>query len=87
MFMILITAAFFIFNAFEGFTIWIPILAVVLPLLLFIGGDPRIPVLLDGDVPLDKNPIAVSASFFLLHFCLQFLPNFLLNLLIVGTRI
>ena len=55
MFMILITAAFFIFNAFEGFTIWIPILAVVLPLLLFIGGDPRIPVLLDGDVPLDEE--------------------------------
>lgn len=55
MFMILITAGFFIFNAFEGFTIWIPILAVVLPLLLFIGGDPRIPVLLDGDVPLDEE--------------------------------
>jgi hypothetical protein len=55
MFMILITAAFFIFNAFEGFTIWIPILAVVLPLLLFIGGDPRIPVILDGDVPLDEE--------------------------------
>ena len=55
MFMILITAAFFIFNAFEGFTIWIPILAVILPLLLFIGGDPRIPVLLDGDVPLDEE--------------------------------
>ena len=53
--MILITAGFFIFNAFEGFTIWIPILAVLLPLLLFIGGDPRIPVLLDGDVPLDEE--------------------------------
>ena len=55
MFMILITAGFFIFNAFEGFTIWIPILAVLLPLLFFIGGDPRIPVLLDGDVPLNEE--------------------------------
>ncbi|MBP66869.1 MAG: hypothetical protein CMA67_06400 [Euryarchaeota archaeon] len=55
MFMILITAAFFIFNAFNGFTIWIPILSVIIPLLLFMGSDVRIPMMLDGDRPLDED--------------------------------
>lgn len=55
MFMLLITAAFFIFDAFNGFTIWIPVLSVTIPLLLFMGGDPRIPVLMDGDRPLSED--------------------------------
>ncbi|MAR47178.1 MAG: hypothetical protein CMA41_05180 [Euryarchaeota archaeon] len=55
MFMLLITAAFFIFDAFNGFTIWIPVLAVTIPLLLFMGGDSRIPVLMDGDQPLSED--------------------------------
>ncbi|MDP6224042.1 MAG: hypothetical protein QGF34_03155 [Candidatus Poseidoniaceae archaeon] len=55
MFMILISAAYFIFNAFNGFTIWIPVLSVLIPLLLFMGSDARIPVLLDGDLPLDED--------------------------------
>ena len=49
MFMLLITAAFFIFDAFNGFTVWIPVLSVTVPLLLLMGGDSRIPVLMDGD--------------------------------------
>ena len=55
MFMLLITSAFFIFDAFNGFTIWIPVLSVVIPLLMFMGGDPRIPVLMDGDRPLSED--------------------------------
>ena len=55
MFMLLITAAFFIFDAFNGFTIWIPVLSVLIPLLMFMGGDPRIPVLMDGDRPLSED--------------------------------
>ena len=55
MFMILITAAYFIFNAFNGFTIWIPVLSVLIPLLLFMGSDARIPVMLDGDRPLNEE--------------------------------
>ena len=55
MFMLLITAAFFIFDAFNGFTIWIPVLSVAVPLLLFMGGDARIPVLMDGDRPLTED--------------------------------
>ncbi len=55
MFMILITAAFFIFDAFNGFTIWIPVLSVLIPLLMFMGGDPRIPVMMDGDRPLSED--------------------------------
>ena len=53
--MLLITSAFFIFDAFNGFTIWIPVLSVVIPLLMFMGGDPRIPVLMDGDRPLSED--------------------------------
>jgi hypothetical protein len=55
MFMLLITAAYFIFDAFNGFTIWIPVLSVLIPLLLFMGSDARIPVLLDGDRPLNEE--------------------------------
>jgi len=55
MFMLLITAAFFIFDAFNGFTIWIPVLSVLIPLLMFMGGDPRIPVIMDGDRPLSVD--------------------------------
>lgn len=55
MFMLLITAAFFIFDAFNGFTIWIPVLSVTIPLLLLMGGDSRIPVLIDGDRPLSED--------------------------------
>ena len=55
MFMILISAAYFIFNAFNGFTIWIPVLSVLIPLLLFMGSDARIPVMLDGDLSLDED--------------------------------
>ena len=55
MFMLLITAAFFIFDAFNGFTIWIPVLSVLIPLLMFMGGDPRIPVIMDGDRPLSED--------------------------------
>jgi hypothetical protein len=53
--MLLITAAYFIFDAFNGFTIWIPVLSVLIPLLLFMGSDARIPVLLDGDRPLNEE--------------------------------
>ena len=55
MFMLLVTAALFIFDAFNGFTIWIPVLSVAIPLLLFMGGDSRIPVLIDGDRPLNEE--------------------------------
>ena len=55
MFMLLITSAFFIFDAFNGFTIWIPVLSVLIPLLMFMGGDPRIPVIMDGDRPLSED--------------------------------
>ena len=55
MFMLIITAAFFIFDAFNGFTIWIPVLSVLIPLLMFMGGDPRIPVLIDGDRSLSED--------------------------------
>ena len=55
MFMLLITAAYFIFDAFNGFTIWIPVLSVLIPLLLFMGSDARIPVMLDGDPPLNEE--------------------------------
>ncbi|MEC7167821.1 MAG: hypothetical protein VXW14_02400 [Candidatus Thermoplasmatota archaeon] len=55
MFMLLITAAFFIFDAFNGFTVWIPVLSVTVPLLLLMGGDSRIPVLMDGDRPLSED--------------------------------
>ena len=55
MFMLLITAAYFIFDAFNGFTIWIPVLSVLIPLLLFMGSDARIPVMLDGDRPLNEE--------------------------------
>ncbi len=55
MFMLLITAAYFIFDAFNGFTIWIPVLSVLIPLLLFMGSDARIPVILDGDRPLNEE--------------------------------
>ena len=33
--------AYFIFNTFNGFTIWIPVLSVLIPLLLFMGSDAR----------------------------------------------
>ena len=46
LFMIILVFA-WMFEAFEGFTIWLPILGVIIPLLLFMGSDKRVPIVLD----------------------------------------
>jgi len=49
----LILAFAWIFNAFNGFTIWILVLTLILPLLLFMGADRTSPVLLNESKGLD----------------------------------
>lgn len=46
LFMIILVFA-WMFEAFDGFTIWLPILGVIIPLLLFMGSDKRVPIVLD----------------------------------------
>lgn len=54
---LLILAFAWIFDAFNGFTIWLFILALILPLLLFFGTDRRTPLILNEAKGLDFQSI------------------------------
>ncbi|MBT60240.1 MAG: hypothetical protein CMA63_01640 [Euryarchaeota archaeon] len=57
-FLFLIILAFaWMFDAFNGFTIWLFILALILPLLLFFGTDRRTPIILNESKGLDLQSI------------------------------
>ena len=57
LFMIILVFA-WMFDAFEGFTIWLPILGVIIPLLLFMGSDKRIPIVLDEPKGIEPNSVS-----------------------------
>ncbi len=57
LFMIILLFA-WMFEAFDGFTIWLPILGIIIPLLLFMGSDKRVPIVLDEPKGLDPQIVS-----------------------------
>ena len=57
LFMIILVFA-WMFEAFNGFTIWLPILGIIIPLLLFMGSDKRIPIVLDEPKGIEPNSVS-----------------------------
>ena len=71
-FVILIFA--WLFNAFDGFSVWTLVLVLILPFLYYLGGEPRIPILLDEPAGLDIKTEKRLGIFFFLFFMLA-LPS------------
>jgi hypothetical protein len=71
-FVILIFA--WLFNAFDGFSVWTLVLVLILPFLYYLGGEPRIPILLDEPAGLDIKIEKRLGIFFFLFFMLA-LPS------------
>jgi len=57
LFMIILVFA-WMFEAFNAFTIWLPILGIIIPLLLFMGSDKRVPIVLDEPKGLDPKSVS-----------------------------
>ena len=71
-FVILIFA--WLFEAFDGFSVWTLVLALILPFLYYMGGEPRIPIVLDEPAGLDLKTEKRLGIFFFLFFMLA-LPS------------
>ncbi len=71
-FVILIFA--WLFNAFDGFSVWTLVLALILPFLYYMGGEPGIPIVLDEPAGLDGTTEKRLGIFFFLFFMLA-LPS------------
>ena len=71
-FVILIFA--WLFNAFDGFSIWTLVLVLILPFLYYLGGEPRIPIVLDEPAGIDITTEKRLGLFFFLVFMLA-LPS------------
>ena len=71
-FVILIFA--WLFNAFDGFSVWTLVLALILPFLYYLGGEPGIPIILDEPAGLDSTTEKRLGIFFFLFFMLA-LPS------------
>jgi len=71
-FVILIFA--WLFNAFDGFSVWTLVLVLILPFLYYLGGEPRIPIILDEPAGLDAKTEKRLGIFFFLFFMLA-LPS------------
>ena len=71
-FVILIFA--WLFNAFDGFSVWTLVLVLILPFLYYLGGEPRIPIILDEPAGLDIKTEKRLGIFFFLFFMLA-LPS------------
>ena len=73
LFMIILVFA-WMFEAFDGFTIWLPILGVIIPLLLFMGSDKRIPIVLDEPKGIEPNSVSKMGLVLFLVFMIS-LPS------------
>lgn len=71
-FVILIFA--WLFKAFDGFSVWTLVLALILPFLYYMGGEPRVPIVLDEPAGLDLKTEKRLGIFFFLFFMLA-LPS------------
>lgn len=71
-FVILIFA--WLFNAFDGFSIWTLVLVLILPFLYYLGGEPHFPIVLDEPAGLDATTEKRLGLFFFLFFMLA-LPS------------
>jgi len=71
-FVILIFA--WLFDAFDGFSVWTLVLVLILPFLYYMGGEPRIPIVLDEPAGLDLKTEKRLGIFFFLFFMLA-LPS------------
>ena len=71
-FVILIFA--WLFKAFDGFTVWTLVLALILPFLYYMGGEPRVPIVLDEPAGLNLKTEKRLGIFFFLFFMLA-LPS------------
>lgn len=63
-----------LFNAFDGFSVWTLVLVLILPFLYYLGGEPRIPVVLDEPAGLDMATEKRLGFFFFMFFMLA-LPS------------
>ena len=73
LFMIILVFA-WMFEAFDGFTVWLPILGVIIPLLLFMGSDKRIPIVLDEPRGIEPNSVSKMGLILFLVFMIS-LPS------------
>ena len=73
LFMIILVFA-WMFGAFEGFTIWLPILGVIIPLLLFMGSDKRVPIVLDEAKGMEPTSVSRMGMVLFLIFMIS-LPS------------
>lgn len=73
LFMIILVFA-WMFDAFDGFTIWLPILGVIIPLLLFMGSDKRVPIVLDEAKGIEPESVSKMGMVLFLIFMIS-LPS------------
>jgi len=58
------------FNAFGSFNIWLPVLGVIFPLLLFLGSDRRIPVILNEPKGIEQDSVKKMGMYLFVIFLL-----------------
>jgi len=73
LFMIILVFA-WMFDAFDGFSIWLPILGVIIPLLLFMGADKRVPIVLDESKGIEPKSVSKMGMVLFLIFMIS-LPS------------